>query len=391
VYYRVSNILTNTPKGHMFFRQRLSQFWTNVQLTLFPLMETRCGELSAKYKKLISILELIRIEEFIPCTKFNLGRPSQDRVAIARAYVAKMILKYSHTKSFLERLKTDKQLKLICGWEGDAPIPSESKFSRVFQEFTNYSLPEKVHQVLIKGVYKDTIVGHLVKDSVPIEAREKPLKKKSLIERKQIKNKRQKEERKGALNRRQKQLIQGLEKSLDELPKACDIGRKRSAKGCGFSWKGYKLHAAVDDHCIPISVLLTSASLNDCDAAIPLGKKAEKLVTNLYDLMDAAYDMKEIKEHSLSMGHIPIIDPWNKSKAEKEENILLRKKEKLLNFRTAERKRYKKRFPKERFNALFKDWFGGRNILYRGHAKISCHIMFGILSMTSLMLIKLIQ
>ena len=31
-------------------------------------------------------------------------------------------------------------------------------------------------------------------------------------------------------------------------------------------------------------------------------------VTNLYDLMDAAYDAAEIKAHSEALGHVPIID-----------------------------------------------------------------------------------
>ena len=31
-------------------------------------------------------------------------------------------------------------------------------------------------------------------------------------------------------------------------------------------------------------------------------------VVNLYDLMDAAYDAKEIREYSVRLGHVPIID-----------------------------------------------------------------------------------
>jgi len=375
----------------MYFRERLSKFWTNVQLTLFPYMETRCGELPVEYKNLISILELIRVEEFIPSTKFNLGRPCKHRVFIARAYVAKVFLKYPTTKQLIKHLKTDIQLKVICGWESYDKIPSESKFSRAFKEFAEENLPEKIHSFLIKETYKDTMVGHLVKDSMPIEAREKALKKPSVKERKKIKNDRQQAERKGALNRRQKQIKDSLEQSLLELPKVCDVGRKRSARGAGYTWKGFKLHMAVDDHCIPISVILTSASLNDCEAAIPLAKKANKLVNNFYDVMDAAYDMKEIKEHSLSMGHIPCIDKWVTTTAAKIERRRDKKKEKILNFCTAEAKRYKIRFPKERSNALFKDWYGGRNIFYRGHSKVSCHIMFGVLAMTGLMMIKLIE
>lgn len=355
------------------------------------MMEKKCGELTVEYKNLISILELIRIEEFIPCSKFNLGRPSRDRLAIARAYVAKSFLKYTNTKRFLKRLQVDDQLKTICGWDSHVKIPSESKFCRVFKEFALFSLPEKVHQFLIKKVYENQVIHHLVMDSIPILAREKPIEKPSIKERKKIKNDRQKAERNGVLSRRQKQLIQPLEQSLNNLPSACDRGRKRSAKGCGISWDGYKLHIAVDDKSIPIAMILTSASLNDCEAAIPLCKKASCLTTNFYDLMDAAYDMPEIKENSIALGHIPIIDKKSKNAEEKAERELEIKRRKILNFTPAERRRYKERFAKERSGALLKDSYGGRNFLYRGSLKISCHLMFGILSMSAMMILKLSQ
>ena len=59
---------------------------------------------------------------------------------------------------------------------------------------------------------------------------------------------------------------------------------------------------------IPISCLLTSASLHDSQAAIPLATLSAERTTNLYDLMDAAYDAKQIRQHSRSLGHVPLID-----------------------------------------------------------------------------------
>ncbi len=354
------------------------------------MLEKRCGELSNEHKNLISVLELIRVEDFLPSTKFNFGRPCKDRPAISRAFIAKMVLKIPNTKQLLRLLKVDKSLKIICGWEETNKLPSESKFSRVFNEFSHSSLPDRVHQALIKEVYKDSIILHLIKDSAPLKSHEKPIEKPPLNERKKIKNDRQKRERNGELNRRQIQLQQGVDQMISDLPKACDIGRKRSSKGCGMSWKGYKLHAAVDDNCIPIAVIVTSASLNDCEVAIPLGAKANLVAKNLYDLMDAAYDVTEIKEHSLSMGHVPIIDKCARNKAQKLEIEKERQANKLLNFSTVERTRYKQRFPKERFNALYLGSYGGRNLLYSSYMKNYCHVMFGILAMTGSMLVKLL-
>ena len=60
---------------------------------------------------------------------------------------------------------------------------------------------------------------------------------------------------------------------------------------------------------IPISAVLTSASLHDSQAAIPLATMTASRVINLYDLMDSAYDAPEIKAKSLALGHVLIIDP----------------------------------------------------------------------------------
>ena len=76
----------------MIFREKLSTFWSNLNDTLFPQLEERIGELSNKHKRLTAILELVRIEDFIPCTKFNDGRPVRERIAIARALAKRPIM-----------------------------------------------------------------------------------------------------------------------------------------------------------------------------------------------------------------------------------------------------------------------------------------------------------
>ncbi len=158
-----------------------------------------------------------------------------------------------------------------------------------------------------------------------------------------------------------------------------------------MTFKGYKLHAAVSDDCIPLSVIVTSASLNDSEVAIPLAQRTHQLTTNLYDLMDSAYDSPEIVKHSRSLGHVPIIDKRSRTKSQKIEKEAEQRGKQILGFQTAEDKRYKERFPKERFNALYKDYFGGKNIFYKGHTKVLCHVMFGVLALTATLLLKLVQ
>lgn len=54
-----------------------------------------------------------------------------------------------------------------------------------------------------------------------------------------------------------------LEAMLADLPQRCDIGSKRNSQGFTSSWVGYKLHLDVADGMIPISAVLTSASVHD--------------------------------------------------------------------------------------------------------------------------------
>lgn len=374
----------------MSFCEKLSPFWDNLEYTLFPYLERRTGELSDEYKKLVATLELVRIEDFIP-EHFCFGRIPKDRASIARGFVAKMVLKLPYTKQLVSLLNRDNQLKLICGWQPYEKIPSESKFSRAFKEFSLLALPDKVHQHLIKACYEGVTIAHLATDSTSISVREKPIRKKNAKLRKKERDAaRRKKVQTGELNVRQKQLIEpNLDLILQSLPKVCDRGLKRNAHGYHVSWHGYKLHTSVDDHGIAIAAIVTSASCNDGTVAIPLAIKSDKVAHNFYDLMDAAYDHPEIKEHSRSLGHIPIIDacPHNKAqKTQKEHEMSTRKK---LNLTTAEDQRYKNRFPRESFHAVYKDYYGGRTQFYRGIDKVSCHVLFGILALTASQILNL--
>ena len=50
---------------------------------------------------------------------------------------------------------------------------------------------------------------------------------------------------------------------LADLLTACAVGTKRNAKGHKTNWIGYKLHIDTADGDIPVSCLLTSASVHD--------------------------------------------------------------------------------------------------------------------------------
>ena len=367
-------------------RDTLSQTWLTIQSSLFPWLSEELGPLTGKQQELVTTLEVVRIEEFIYSSRGFPGRPPQDRTAIARAFVAKTIYNMPTTRALLDRLETDSALRRICGWERKNDVPDEWTFSRAFTEFSASRLPERVHEAFIKKSYEGEIVGHNSRDSTAIEAREKPLKKEP-IQKIAVKRGRPKqgEERIKPLTRIEQQASgMGLADMLDDLPTACDVGTKKNSKGYKVSWIGYKLHIDVADGGIPVCAVLTSASTHDSQVAIPLAKMSSERVTNLYDVMDSAYDVPQIHDMSRQLGHIPLIDIHpRRDKALKNELTAENKRCRLVGHKTAEAICYNERSTVERVNARLKDEFGGRVVRVRGHAKVLCHLMFGILALTA--------
>ena len=182
------------------------------------------------------------------------------------------------------------------------------------------------------------------------------------------------EVKQGKLAQQQGKLLAQL---LNELPRECDRGSKCNAQGYKNSWNGYKLHIDTADCGVPVSALLSSASMHDSLAAMPLAMMTAERVTNCYDLMDAAYCSSVLRIHSRSLGHVPLID-HNPRKGEK------------IEFTLSEAQRYKERSQAERINARLKDDYGGRYIRVRGNAKVMSHLMFGILALTANQLMRLL-
>jgi len=134
----------------MVLKEKLSQYWLKIQKSLFPYLEEELGELTEKEQKLVTILEMVKIEKFTVSMRGLYGRPPKERAAIARALVAKAAYNLPTTTALLDRLAADKKIRRICGWEKKSEIPHESTFSRAFAEFAQSQLPARVHEALIK-------------------------------------------------------------------------------------------------------------------------------------------------------------------------------------------------------------------------------------------------
>ncbi len=310
-----------------------------------------------------------------------------------------MVYNIDTTTYLIERLKSDKNLRRICGWESTFQLPSESTFSRAFADFSNTLLPQRVHDALIKKTLGDEIIQHNSRDSTAIEAREKTLPKvKAEKVDKTVKRKRGRpkkgEERvapEPELTRLEKQSTMTFEEMLSDLPTACDKGAKADSHGNTMYWTGYKLHLDTIDGGIPVSAIVTSASLHDSQVAIPLASITAQKIINLYDLMDSAYYAPAIIEHSKSLNHVPLIDiNPRRNKELKEEIEEEAKARNTLNWKPAEDIRYNARSTAERANSRLKDEFGARKVRVRGHLKVACHLMFGVLVLAADQLMKLV-
>jgi len=376
-------------------RQVLSNIWNRFQASLFPWLQEELGELTGKQQQLIEVLEIAQIETHLPYVGQVPGRPPEDRCAIARAFVAKAVYNLPTTEMLLDQLKSDITLRRICGWEKKQDIPSRATFSRAFAEFAESQLAERIHAAIIDTHLGNQLIGHICRDSTAITAREKPEKKAVKAEATPPKKRgrpKKGEERIKEPTRLEKQSAgMSLTEMKDDLPTACNVGTKRNSKGYKTSWIGYKLHIDAADGGIPVSCLLTSASLHDSQAAIPLAELSNQRVSSCYDLMDAAYDAPQIKQHSESLGHVPLIDENPRGKERKAEVEAELKRKRKAGYKTSEAIRYNERGTVERVNGRLKDDFGARMVRVKGHAKVMAHLMFGVIALTVDQLMKFVE
>jgi hypothetical protein len=360
----------------------ISTYWRKIQTSLFPGFAEELGPTTEKHQKVILILDMLKVEDFVHVDPYPLGRgrPKVDAAAMARAFVSKAVLNIPTTRALIDRLNADVVLRRICGFERRSEIPSEASFSNWFATFANIRLAEMVHESLVRDAHVDVPVHNVSRDSTAIESREKPAKKQSKEEKKPKKRGRPKKgEVRDApvLPRLERQLLMSFGEQIADLPFECDYGFKTNAKGISTGWIGYKLHIDTAEGGIPVSCVLTAASVHDSAVALPLETMTSKRINSLYTLMDAAYDSAIIKEQTERHGKIAVIDS-NPRRGEK------------IDFDPPKKARFKARTEAERVNSNLKDDYGARYVRVRGATKVMSHLMFGVLALTAYRLAALV-
>lgn len=355
-------------------------YWQHVQTTLFPYLQNAGIPLTPELEQLVSLLDLLRIEEALTHPAPSVGAPAKDRARLARAFVVKHALNLPTTKALRARLLADVPLCRICGWDSPGQVPSESTFSRTFARFADLGLAELVHAQRVREWLGEALIWHQALDATDIAAREAPQPNPAPQYGRTASGKRRKHPRSGRLagrprqgasvekspTRLERQLTQAPEIALLELPTACDTGYKPDPRGHPHYWVGYKFHVVTNEDGIPLSAVTTAASVHDSQAAIPLLRLTARRVTALYDLMDRGYDAAAIRACSEALGHVPIIPA-----------AATRSDHRPLEPDRA--RHYQGRTVAERFNARLKDDAGGRQLRVRGHRKVHAHLMFGLL------------
>ena len=377
----------------------LSKMWLkviNLEQSLFPKLQESMGALSSKEEKLIKILDFAQIERFI--SSVQITNPPKDREEMARAFVAKQVYNIQTTRDLIERLKIDRTLRVICGWRYHSEVPSESKFSRVFKEFSQQSIATKAHDVFIEKYLSETLFFYHSIDATAVELREKAVKQKKEIKPKRRQGRPRKGEelppKKPSILQQQEQM-NDAEEMLSLIKTECNTSIKQNSKGNRHRWIGGKLHLSVVDGDIPITALYSSATVHDSSLALPLIKQSSQKVTYLYDLADAAYDNTIIKNFSKLHNHRPIIDVNPKNSKKLKAKIALEKSEKkilggLNLYNDSEDLHYNQRSSVERVNAYLKDSYGCSKIYYQGAQKVASVFAFAVLSVCITQSLKLV-
>jgi transposase len=324
-----------------------------------------------------TFLHLLRAAEaYLPVytrSQAKTGRPPYPYHPFIRSMLGKSFFGIDKTRSFIERLKSDPNLRLLCGFD---TVPDESTFSRVFSYLAEEGVWRPALDAVVQRAHEGKVVYHVNRDSTMIPAREKATAKAD----KNAKKPKKKRGRPPKNTVKPPKEPEGLEKqaledagvSLEKLNKNCAFGCKKNSQGNIETTKGYKLRLDVSDAGFPLTAVITGANVHDSRLAIPMEKLTEQKVTFFYSLMDAGFDAKPISDFILSRGRIPIIDP-NKRNDKNRPPL-----------DPAKQERYKIRTAVERSYSHLKDNLIPKSLYVKGHKKVSFSLMASVFCLAAI-------
>ena len=102
--------------------------WNHIQGCLFPWLREEVDPMTEALGRLVTTLDMIGLEAFIPEPARGAGRPPEDRRSLARAFVAKAVLGVPTTTALIERLDVDKSLRRILVGNDARKYPRRPRF-----------------------------------------------------------------------------------------------------------------------------------------------------------------------------------------------------------------------------------------------------------------------
>jgi len=126
-------------------------------------------------KQIIGDVQQVFEDKIILGNRQSTGRPAKSRRAIFRSFLVKSILQIQTNTLLLCRLRADINLRRLCDFNRIKDLPSESVFSRVFSEFAEEEICQKIHGEMTIEHVSNILVGHISRDLTAIYAREKPV------------------------------------------------------------------------------------------------------------------------------------------------------------------------------------------------------------------------
>ncbi|PGS45881.1 transposase [Bacillus sp. AFS041924] len=305
------------------------------QESLFGIQDLLEMNASNRFEAIFSTINIDPIVHFIS-KKSIYGRPTELNVhAMIYSLIARIVDRIPTIKDLVKRLENDFIFRYDCGFCFSDATPSEASFSRLIEKLSQSSLIETVKETLVLQAIKE---GFISDDSVSIDATHFESRDRAVQEEKKSKPGKKKRGRKSKAEKarydQQKQaenenksiyektIADQLDVSLEELEAEMPIqpkwGIKKNSEGKNTNWFGFKAHLAVGTSSQYIlKSYLSSGSLNDGKAAIPLLKAIGKLPLQLnYSIFDAGYDYQAIYQQSLSQEIQPIIAYNKKNEGE---------------------------------------------------------------------------
>jgi transposase len=288
---------------------------------LFDMQELFEMEPTHRFNAIFSTLELAPLL-LIFDKKTRRGAPRElNYGAMIYSLIARVVERIPTIKLLVKRLKKDPFFRFDCGFLLSDDVPSEASYSRMITTISETDAMSKVQDVLIAQAIQDGFITEesLAIDATHFEARDKPeaskKKEKSVPKKRGRKSKNERDEwleAKQKLDREktiyEKEIVHQLNESaetlVNEMPISPKWGVKKNSDGKNTFWFGYKGHLAVSTESqYIVRSLMSSGSLNDGKAAIPLLKQIHQEIPDLFKggLMDKGYDFTPIYQQLRSM------------------------------------------------------------------------------------------